>query len=93
MRVPVVVTAMAALLSACASPQQQAADEREKVDQMMAVYGPACSKLGYQEQTDPWRNCVLQLYAQRNNVVRYAYDTGLIRSCVGRRGFYECEVW
>ena len=96
MRVPVVITVMGALMSACAGPQQQAAEQDKQVDRMVAVYGPACSRLGYAEQTDPWRNCVLQLYGQRSNVVRYAYeggDTNVIRSCVGRRGFFECQMW
>jgi hypothetical protein len=27
----------------------------------MALYGPACQRLGYQPSSDPWRACVLQL--------------------------------
>ena len=28
---------------------------------MIKVYGPACERLGYRNDTDPWRDCVLRL--------------------------------
>ena len=38
-------------LSGCASTEQYAA-------RMADDYGPYCDKLGYQRNTDAWRNCV-----------------------------------
>lgn len=28
---------------------------------MVQVYGPACEKLGFKSDTDPWRNCIIGL--------------------------------
>ncbi len=56
--------AAAALLVACATPQERAARMQAEMDQMIVVYGPACSKLGYNVNTDQWRHCVLQLSAK-----------------------------
>jgi hypothetical protein len=39
------------LLSGCATPEQWAGD-------VIAAYGPYCDKLGYQRDTDAWRQCV-----------------------------------
>lgn len=50
MRAIVIVTV---LLTACATPQQRA-------ERQMRVYGPYCDTLGFQRDTDPWRNCILQ---------------------------------
>lgn len=62
MRVPVRWCAcLTVLLSGCATPEQRAAQAQADVAQMMALYGPACSRLGYAAQSDPWRNCVLNL--------------------------------
>lgn len=41
------------VLAGCATPEQRA-------ERIMAVFGPMCDKLGFQRDTDPWRNCVLQ---------------------------------
>lgn len=48
-------------LGACTTPEQRAAQASEDVEQMMAVYGPACMRLGYAASSDPWRACVLNL--------------------------------
>lgn len=64
-RIPASVAALAILaplLTACAvTPQERAARMQAEMAQMMAVYGPACDRLGYTPQSDPWRHCVLQL--------------------------------
>jgi hypothetical protein len=60
------------LLSACATPAQQAAYAQHEMEQTMAIYGPACEKLGYAANTDPWRNCVMQL-SYKDDMQRYSF--------------------
>jgi hypothetical protein len=43
--------ALLLFLSGCATPEQWAGE-------VMAAYGPYCDKLGYQRDTDAWRQCV-----------------------------------
>lgn len=47
------------LLAGCArqplTPEQQA-------ELIVTNFGPVCDKIGFQRDTDPWRNCVLQQY-------------------------------
>jgi hypothetical protein len=59
------LTLLAALmLTACATPEQQAAQKQAEIDQMVRIYGPACAKLGYQPNSDQWRNCILHVSAR-----------------------------
>ena len=39
------------LLTGCATPEQWAAEVK-------AAYGPYCDALGFQRETDQWRQCV-----------------------------------
>lgn len=64
----------ALLLAACTTPEQKAANMQAEVEQMMRIYGPACSRLGYPAQSDQWRNCVMQLSA-KEDVQRYGYPS------------------
>ncbi|CAN5161343.1 hypothetical protein BH11PSE11_BH11PSE11_17620 [soil metagenome] len=59
----VLVTAISILLGGCATPEQRAADLEREVAQMMQIYAPACEHLGFQRNTDAWRNCILNLNA------------------------------
>lgn len=44
------------ILSGCAfTPEQRA-------EALIRDYGPMCDKLGFQRDTDHWRNCVLSSY-------------------------------
>ena len=43
---------IAVLLAGCATPEQ-------KADRMISRFGPVCDKLGYEKNTDKWRDCVL----------------------------------
>ncbi|MGZ3159206.1 MAG: hypothetical protein ACXU7D_06665 [Burkholderiaceae bacterium] len=61
-----------ALLSACATPAQEAAYAQHEMERTIAIYGPACEKLGYATNTDPWRNCVMQL-GYKNDMQRYGF--------------------
>jgi hypothetical protein len=56
-----VTVMLAAALAACATPAERAAQAQAEAAQMMTIYGPACSRLGYVEQSDAWRNCVIAL--------------------------------
>lgn len=79
----------AALLSGCATPQEKAARAAAEMEQMMQVYGPACSKLGYPANSDQWRDCVLQLSA-KEDAQRYgpSYSIGFGRRHWGMGGYW-----
>lgn len=62
---------LAVLLSGCTTPnklwtqgpvqtQEDAAKERAQL--IVAKYGPLCEGLGYQRDSDPWRQCVIGRY-------------------------------
>ena len=89
MRTLLIAMGAAALLSACATPQEKAARAQADVEQMMQQYGPACTRLGYQENSDQWRNCVLQLNA-KDDLQRYgpSYYAGF-----GRRHWAMGGYW
>lgn len=48
-------------LAACSTPQQRAERIQAEMAELMTIYGPACSRLGYTPNSDQWRTCVLQL--------------------------------
>ncbi len=64
--------ATAVLATACATPEQRAANMQAEMERMMRVYGPACSRLGFAANSDQWRGCVLQLSA-KDDIDRYGY--------------------
>ena len=72
MRNSIVVLSAALMLGACASPQERAARKQAEMADMMVVYGPACERLGYALQSDPWRNCILSL-STKDEVQRYGH--------------------
>ena len=76
-------------LTGCATTAERAAQMQAEIDDMVAVYGPACEKLGFQAGTDPWRNCVLGLNAQKSRE-RYL-SAPRTAACWGHRGFYNCS--
>ena len=67
-----IVLSAALLLGACATPQERAARKQAEMTEMMAVYGPACERLGYALQSDQWRNCILSL-STKDEVQRYGH--------------------
>ena len=80
------------VMAGCATPtpEERAARVQKDVETMIAVYGPACAKLGYTPESDPWRNCILQL----NHRDAMAWATRpLTTSCIGHRGFYSCTTF
>lgn len=86
-----IVASLATLLTGCATTAERAAQMQAEVDEMVAVYGPACDKLGFQNGTDPWRNCILGLSAQKTRE-RYL-STPRTSSCWGHRGFFSCSIF
>lgn len=70
-----IVLSAALLLGACATPQQQAAQQQAEMANMIAVYGPACDRLGYTQQTDQWRNCIISL-STKDDLQRYGLNAG-----------------
>ncbi|MGG7603202.1 hypothetical protein [Massilia sp. BKSP1R2A-1] len=77
------------LLAACSTPQQRAERLQAEMADLMAIYGPACTRLGYAPNSDPWRECVLQL-STRDEVRRYgpSYHGGY-----GPRGWRGGGFW
>ncbi|WP_082439499.1 MULTISPECIES: hypothetical protein [unclassified Massilia] len=61
--------------SACSTPQERAAQKQAEMANMMTIYGPACSRLGYAVDSDQWRNCILSLSA-KDELVRYGSSPG-----------------
>ena len=62
-------------LAACTTPQERAAQAQADVERMMAIYGPACVRLGYAAQSDAWRSCVLSL-STKYDLQRYGPSPG-----------------
>ena len=83
--------ALAAVLAGCSTPSERAAQVERDVDEMVAIFGPACEKLGYKNDTDPWRDCVLRLSA-KERAERYS-RMPTTTSCIGHRGFFNCTTF
>lgn len=83
----------AGLLASCATPEDRAVAVQREVDQMVATYGPACERLGYQANGDRWRDCVMRL-AQRDERHYLAYSRfPTTTQCFGHRGFFNCTTF
>jgi hypothetical protein len=86
----VIVAGVAALaLAGCATPEERAAQAQAEMEGMMAVYGPACERLGYKPSDDRWRDCVLRMAARDDMRARYPMST----TCFGHRGFFNCTTF
>lgn len=55
----IVLVITASFLIGCATPAQQAAKFEQDFKRRTQTYGASCEKIGFQKDTDPWRNCVL----------------------------------
>ncbi|MGJ7917614.1 hypothetical protein ACI48D_19320 [Massilia sp. LXY-6] len=60
---------------ACTTPQERAAQKQAEMANLMAVYGRACSRLGYAVDSDPWRSCILSL-STKDDLQRYGPSPG-----------------
>ena len=70
MRSFITLAASALLLAGCTTPQERAARMQADMDRIIVEFGPACTRLGYQPNSDPWRNCLLQLNTN-DEIIRY----------------------
>ena len=62
---PLLATLLALLLTACATtPEERAANAEREANRLKEEYGQACEKLGYQAETDKWRDCLLTMENQ-----------------------------
>lgn len=93
MRQILVMSALLAVLTGCAglTPAERAEQMQQEVDEMIQVYGPACTKLGYTADTDPWRECILKLNARRQAELAVGQPT--MTHCWGHRGFMHCSTF
>jgi hypothetical protein len=85
------LSAVILLLSGCATQADRAAAMQSEVDDMIKVYGPACERLGYKNDTDPWRDCVLRL-ANKDSVERARHEA-VFTNCIRTRGFFQCSTF
>ncbi len=83
--------ALTALLAGCTTQAELTAQAEREVAQMIKVYGPACEKLGYRRDSDPWRDCVLSLDAKESTLRYNRYPTST--TCFGHRGFFQCTTF
>jgi hypothetical protein len=55
-----------ALLTACATtPEEERANAEREALRLKQTYGHTCERLGYQPETNKWRDCLLELENQR----------------------------
>jgi hypothetical protein len=88
---PTLFVFVAMLAAGCATQAERSAEMQKEVDDMIAVYGPACEKLGYADGSDAWRTCVLRLNTNRT---LYAYRTmPSTTTCFRHRGFFQCSTF
>ena len=80
---------LALLLGGCATQAERAAQQQREVDEMIAVYGPACERLGYPNGSDQWRSCILTMDT-KNAIARYR-TSPTTTTCFGHRGFFNCS--
>jgi hypothetical protein len=56
----------ATLFAACATtPEEQQARAEREANRLKQTYGQTCEKLGYESETNKWRDCLLELESQR----------------------------
>jgi hypothetical protein len=82
---------VALLTVGCATQSERTAQMQREVDDMIAVYGPACEKLGYGAASDAWRSCILRLNTNQM-IARYS-TAPTTTTCFGHRGFFHCSTF
>lgn len=72
------------LLVGCASPEEigrrrayEAHQEREQANAYRERLMASCESIGYQRNTDPWRQCIMQLHSQ-NQAQATAYGAAIL---------------
>jgi hypothetical protein len=77
---------IALLLVGCATPEQRAAE-------MIADYGPFCETMGFQPNTDTWRQCIVNQSNSemaRRAAIYNAFQVGRPRTCNSIGGIVSC---
>jgi hypothetical protein len=84
--------ALIAFLAGCASEADLVAQKERQIDEMVRIYGPACTRLGFQPDTNQWRDCVLRL-STKDSLERRNYPASI--SCFGPAGLglVDCTVF
>ena len=85
MRALILTAVSVCCLLGCSTPQQQALKQQAEMDRMIAEFGPACTKLGYAMNTDPWRDCILQS-ASKSETWRSRVSTSIFGGWGSRGG-------
>lgn len=63
------------LIAGCASnPAAEQAQATKLMEYKIQVYGPACEKLGFEKDTNGWRECVQREYEQTILQQQYQWD-------------------
>ena len=63
---PLLAAVLAALLASCATtPEERRANAEREANRLKEEYGQACERLGYQTESDKWRDCLLTMENQR----------------------------
>jgi hypothetical protein len=61
------------LLAGCATPE-------ERADRMISSFGPTCERLGYQQGSDKYRDCIVQMHSADQQRRSGASTAAAIRS-------------
>jgi hypothetical protein len=86
----ILMVSILAALTGCMTQAERTAAAQAEVDDMIKIYGPACEKLGFTKDTDPWRECILHSRAHDDERYRTRPTT---TTCFGHRGFYNCTTY
>lgn len=88
------VAILALLLTACMSPEENARRMALQNEGAQAAYGEqlrtSCESIGYQRDTEPWRQCIMQLHAQ-NQASSAALGAALLQGAASRPGVIPCR--
>lgn len=86
----IVPALIGSLLGGCTAltPVERSVQMQNEINEMVQVYGPACEKLGYMQDTDPWRACILQLNTSK--LIEYYSTRQSTNQCWGYRSFFRC---
>jgi hypothetical protein len=85
------VLALALLSGGCATQADRAAQQVREVDDMIAVYGPACERLGNARDSEQWRSCILSM--DTRNAIEHYRTSPTMTNCFGHRGFFNCSTF
>jgi hypothetical protein len=82
---------LALLLGGCATQADRAAQQVREVDEMIAMYGPACERLGNARDSEQWRSCILSM--DTKNAIEHYRTSPTTTNCFGHRGFFNCSTF